>query len=356
MEVVLRGSSPGTATAGIMLLTRARQLGLPLSVGVIRDPADELHIPGPVALYAPVLASCGVGREHGHGAFVVVPGPPGVPVLMTATPHGVGGWFEVTRTGEGCHPATRAYVRMCNDPRVPSRKIGKDFRRVLTALGMSTEPAVLDVLFGAQVAPLTRLSLALRAGRSLSGGRGQPITRYITGWLVEDRDPLPHEFDRDAFLEQADARDLQWILNGLSPVLRDAAEEWVDMALKLAREDDGRDLELLYRVVEMASHLVQLPPHSILPPLGAAEDSVAVGIQAALNAEGAGDASEQLVHTFQFLGGRYVSDASHWHDVVCEPPPDPEDSVGRWQWFCGQVRQGRKDADALWPIIVDPPQ
>jgi len=215
---------------------------------------------------------------------------------------------------------------------------------------------VLDVLFGARVAPFTRLSLALRAGRVLSGGRGQPITRYVSGMLAEDRDPLSQEFDRDDFVRRAEARELQWIFDCLSPVLRDSAEEWVEMALKLAREDDGRDLEFLYRVAEIASHLVQLPPHSILPPLGAAEDSVAVGIKAALNAEGSGDASEQLVHTFRFLGGRYVNDASHWYDVVQDPPPDPEDNVGQWRWFCGQVRQGRKDAEALWPIIVDPPQ
>jgi len=31
-------------------------------------------------------------------------------------------------------------------------------------------------------------------------------------------------------------------------------------------------------------------------------------------------------------------------------------SVGAiWQWFCGQVRQGKKVADQIWPQIVDPP-
>lgn len=355
MEVALRGSSPGATTAGIMLLTRARQLGIPMSVTVVGDPDEIVSVPGPAALYAPVLASCGVGREHGHGALVVVPGPPGKPLLTTATPHGVGGWFEVTRTGEGCHPATRAYVRLCNDARVPARKIGKDLRRVLGALGVAPEPGVLDVLFGAQVPPLTRLSLALRAGRSLSGGRGQPITRYILG-SVPDRDPLPAGYDPARLRRDIEAGTLQWVLDGLSPALHDAAEEWAETALRLSLEDDGRDLELVYRVVEMVSHLVQLPAHSILPPLGAAEDSVAVGLKAGLNADGAGDANAQLIEMFRFLGGRFVPDAEHAYSVIDDAPPGPEDTVGRWQWFCHQARVGRKQSDALWSQITDPPQ
>jgi len=356
MEVALRGSSPGATTAGIMLLTRARQLGLPLFVSVVGDADDIVAVPGPAVLYAPVLASCGVGREHGAGALVVVPGPPGRPLLMTATPHGVDGWFEVSRTGEGCHPATQAYVRLCNDPRVPARKVGKAVRRVMSELGMSTEPAVLDVLFGAQVPPLTRLSLALRAGRSLSGGRGEPITRFMRGAAALDKDPLSPELDGEDFRRRARDGQFQWIVDGLSPALRDEAEEWAETALKLSFEDDARDLELLYRVAEMASHLVQLPSHSILPPLGAAEDSVATGIRAGLNAEGEGDANRQLVQMFTFLGGRYVREAPHPYDVIHDPPPPLEDTVGRWRWFCAQVRQGRKDADALWPQIIDPPQ
>lgn len=354
MQVALRGSCPGATTAGIMLLTRARQLGLPLQVSVIGDPGASPKVEGPAALYAPVLASCGVGREYGQGALVIVPGPPGKPVFMTAVPHGVDGWFPVTRTGEGCHPATKAYFRLCNDPRVPARKVGKDIRRVMGVLGMAPEPAVLDVLFGAEAQPLTRLSLALRAGRSLAGGRGEPVTRFIRG-AAPDGNPLPAEYDAASFLAKAEAGGLRWITDGLSPALRDAAEEWAETALKLAREDDGRDLELLYRVAEMASHLVQLPAHSILPPLGAGEDSVATGIREALNAEGEGDASRELSQMFEFLGGKYVAEAEHAFDVINDKAP-AEDMIATWEWFCAQVRQGRKDADALWPLLMDPLQ
>lgn len=354
MEVTLRGSLPGATTAGIFLLTRARQVGLPMRVSVVGDPETVAPIPGPAVVYAPVLASCGVGREHGSGATVVLPGPPGAPVLATVTPHGVGGWFEVDRQGKGCHPATQAYVRLSRDPRVPARKLGKRLRRAMKVLGLSTDPAVLDVLFGAQVPPLTRLSVALRAGRAISEGRGEPVTRFMATAFGAEHDPLPSDFDQAAFTATLEEGGLEWILDALSTSSRDHVEDFVERARKLAAEDGGRDLVLVWALAELASHLVQLPSQCMLPPLGAAEDSVAVGLKAALTAEGEGDAHAQLVQVYRFLGGKYVDDAQHAVDVVAEP--EPEGRIARLQWFCSQVRQGRKDADNLWPNVVDPPQ
>ena len=40
---------------------------------------------------------------------------------------------------------------------------------------------------------------------------------------------------------------------------------------------------------------------------------------------------------------------------VCDAVPE-QHLIGRWQWFCSQVRQGRKRAEVLWPLITDPPQ
>lgn len=334
-----------------MLLTRARQLGYHLTVQVVGDPEDVVPIPGPAVCYAPVLASCGVGREAGSGATVVVPGPPGKPVMVTVHPHGVSGWFFVDRSGNGHHPATQAFVRLSRDPRPQARELGRELRRGMEALGLSTDPAVLDVLFGTEVPSLTRLAVGLRAGRALSGGRGQPITRFTTG--LADSDPLPLPPTPEARAMLMEPGRLQWILDGLSTSIRDRAEHMVNLARGLAEEDGGRDLVLLYHLAELASHLIMLPPHSILPPLGAAEDSVATGLKSALVAEGDGDANRQLMQVFRFLGGRYVPEANH-SLFVCDAAP-PAEHIERWQWFCGQVRQGRKQADALWPSIIDPP-
>ena len=107
----------------------------------------------------------------------------------------------------------------------------------------------------------------------------------------------------------------------------------------------------------MASHLCQLPVHSILPPLGAAEDSVAVALQAAMKAEGEGDANQQLSRVFRFLGGRFCDHDDHALRVSdVAPPADKSDVIGLWQWFCAEVRVGRKRADALWEQVFDPIQ
>ncbi|HMV66497.1 MAG TPA: hypothetical protein PKA64_06570 [Myxococcota bacterium] len=355
MHVALHGSSPSTMTAGILLLTRARQLGYSLTVAIVGDGDDLQRIEGPAVAYAPVLASCGVGRDLGSGATVVVPGPPGSPVRVTLTPHGVDGWFCVDRAGHGVHPATQAFVRMSHDVRPEARALGRDVRKAMEALGMAADPAVLDVLFGAPVPPLLRLAVALRAGRAMSGGRGDPITRYLAGDISLALDPIPAGLDANEVAARYRRGDLQWVFNRLAASIRDRAEAWVDMALQLAAHDEGRDLALLASLLEMASHLAQLPMHSILPPLGAGEDSVAVALKAALHADGDGDANLQLSQVYRFLGGRFVPDDPHALFVSREPKPaDPTDQVGLWRWFAGEVRVGRKRADALWDQIFNP--
>jgi hypothetical protein len=353
MKVALTGSIPGALTAGIMLLSKARQLGYPLQIAILGKP-EVPEILGPAVVYAPVLAGCGVGRENGVGATVVIPGPPGRPLLVSLAPHGVEGWFEVDRQGNGAHPASQALVRMSRDPRQQARHLGKELRRAMATLGMSPDPAVLDVMFGAPVPPLLRLQVALRAGRALSGGRGEPVTRLLSGTLGGTNDPIPETMTDQEFLAAYDAGALRWIFDGLSPGIRDRAEEWLDAAIQLSKEDGCRDLVLARCLTELASHLVQLPRDCILPPLQAGEDSVAVGLKSALTAEGSGDPGRELLQMFTFLGGRFSEVEEHTLQV-CDAPI-PTDDLGRLVWFCAMVRQGRKDADALWGQIFDPLQ
>lgn len=357
MHVALAGNSPSTVTAGIMLLTRARQLGFTLQVDVVGDPTDVRAVRGAAVAYAPVLASCGVGRELGSGATVVIPGPPGTPVMATVTPHGIGGWFPVDRSGTGAHAATQAFMRLSSDERVPARHAARQLRHAMRALGMAPEPAVLDVLFGAPAPPLLRLALALRAGRAMSGGRGDSVTRYLAGSVEAARDPIDPQASPAAIAAAFDAQSLQWLFDRVSPAIRDAVEAFVHALLELSRDDDGRDLALLHGLTDVGSHLAQLPVHAFLPPLGAAEDSVAVALGAALTAEGDGDVNVQMCQVFRFLGGRFVDQADHALTVSEAPPPaDPHDQVAQWQWFCGEVRKGRKRADALWEDVFHPQQ
>ena len=65
---------------------------------------------GPAILHSPVLASCGVGRELGQGALVVVPGPATDSLLVSTSPGGCGAWLAPASTGGGLHPAARAFL------------------------------------------------------------------------------------------------------------------------------------------------------------------------------------------------------------------------------------------------------
>lgn len=356
MHITLAGNSPSAMTAGIMLLTRARQLGFPLTVAVVGDPDDLAKVSGPAVLYAPVLASCGVGREDGSGATVVMPGHAAEPLMISLDPHGVGDWFYVDRRSEGHHPASQAFVRLSRDPRPPARQLARDLRRLFEAVGVAPEPAVLDVLFGAPVPPLLRLAVALRAGRAITGSRGTSLTRFLAGSVADARDPLPSDVSPQDIVAGIQRGDFRWILDRLSTVVRDRVEDWVSDALAIYQEDGPRDAALLAGLVELASHLAQLPVHSILPPLGAAEDSVAVNLGAALKAEGQGDANLQLSQVYRFLGGRFVDADPHATPVDPTPRPSSTDTVALWRWFCGAVRIGRKSADALWDSIFDPAQ
>jgi len=348
MHVDLAGSSPATATAGIMLLTRARQIGYRVSVNIVGDASDITAVEGPALCYAPVLASCGVGRAMGSGATVIVPGPLTTPLIATVHPHGESGWFEVERTGHGAHAAAKEYVALSQDPRPRAREVGRRIRHAMKHLGLSRDAAVLDTLFGADVAPLTRIAVGLRAGRALSGQPSQPVTRFLMGDV--ERDPLPHVCgpEQQAF---ALTGDLQWILDGLSPTIRDEIETAFDDLRALST--DGEYTYLIYHLLELVSQLIQLPSRSILPPLGAAEDSVATGLKSAMIAEGTGDANRALSDTFTFLGGRYIEHSDH--AVSVGAPPDTTSRVALWEWFCKEVRIGRNCADSLWPDLIDPP-
>jgi hypothetical protein len=338
MNVVLRGSSPATMAAGILLLSRARSFGQRIRVEILGDPVEIGRVEGPAILYSAPLAGCGVGRDLGNGALVVVPGPADAPVAVSLSPDGRDGWFYVDRAGAGHHAATRAFQAMRRDPRVAVRHHVRQFHRLVDTLGCATEPAVLDLLFGAPVPPLTRLALALRAGRAMSGNRGASVTAVLAPDLSDDEAPLPT-------LEQALAR--------LTPEVRGPAEAWVQAERGFAAESG--DPAFLAALGEIASHLALLPPHGILPPLAPSADAVAFGLSRALSAsQGNAAAHTSLLDTYRFLGGRFTSTGSHPIDLPSDPPP--ADRLGRWAWFCTHVSVAAERVEGIWRNLVDPPQ
>lgn len=355
MTVSLAGNSPSTLTAGILLLSRARTFGQRLDVEIVGDPAEVTPVLGPALVHSPVLASCGVGRELGAGALVIVPGPPLDAIAASLSADGTGPWFLLDRAGEGEHPATRGFVALCRDPRPEVRRLGRDLRRSMAALGSPPEPAVLDLLFGAPAPPLQRVTLALRAGRAMLGGPPDtPIGRVLLGGGEDAPDPIPvGEDDGGLRAARRDGR-IAALLDRFSLSLRDGVEEWFDGALAAAEGDPDRGA-LLRALVELAGHLASLPTRGMLAPLEAAMDSVAVGLGPALGAShGQADANAMLAETYRFLGGRFTGAARH--PVAIDDEAPPSDRIDRWRWFCAATRNAADAADGLWRKVVDPVQ
>ena len=351
MSVTLRGSSPAVHTAGILLLSRARSFGLPLNVTVVGDPADITPVEGPAVVHSNVLASCGIGRELGQGALVVVPGPADEPLMVCLGAEGTGGWFGLDTSGRGTHPATQAFVRLARDKRPLARDAGRMLSRALRSLGVPPEPAVLDMAFLAPMPPLVRVSLALRTGQAMTGERGLALMAALAhGQPVPT--PLDAELGGAAVLELWREGHLEPLLQRLGVGLRYQAEHWLEDMAVLAEGDQGRDLDLVAHLAELFSHLAVLPPASMLPPPDAASDAVAVGVTRALGAtRGERDVSKALAEVYRFLGGRYTDENPYAIQLPDEEPPAHR--LGRWRWFLGHVTHAAQHAEQLWRRVID---
>lgn len=355
MDVTLKGPSPLALTVGILLLARARSFGIPRPrVAVLGDPDDIAVVLGPAILHSHVLASCGVGRELGHGALVVVPGEPNEPLMVCLAREGVGPWFALDTSGRGAHEATRAILALSRDPRPRARVLGRRFRDLLRLLGVPSEAPLLDLLFAAPQPPLTRVALALRTGRGITGESGVPVASFLTAEVDELPDPLPSDLTGAEVLRRWRAGELEGLLTRLRLGARDQVEEWLGEMEALAKEDGGRDLALVAALAELLSHLAMLPTYGMLPPPDAAADAVATGLVRALGASGTGhDANRALADIFRFLGGKFV--ASDPHPVSLPVAPPPPDRMGRWAWFAAGTAEAAACVDGLWRQIMDKP-
>jgi len=352
VSVALKGSSPAALTAGILLASRARSFGVPLRVEIVGDPAEITPVTGPAVLYSHVLASCGVGRDLGEGALVLVPGPATEPVLACLDVGGLGEWFEVDSSGAGLHPGTQAFVRLARDTRPAAREAARQLSRFLRLHGVPPEPAVLDLAFCAPEQPLTRLALALRAGRAMTGEKGAAVTRWLApGFLLGDLPDMPES--GGALVEAARGGRLGGWLDRLTVPSRFAVEGWLGLVGELSAGDGGRDLALVEALADLFAHLALLPARSMLPVPDAAADAVATGLARVIGATGGlSDANQALAEVFRFLGGKFVTTASF--PITLPSPAPPADRLGRWRWFTSQVIDAAEHAESLWRRVCEP--
>lgn len=355
MSVEIKGASARALTAGILLMSRARSFGLRVDVSVVGEPDDIAHVHGPALVYSPVLASCGIGRGPGDPALVTVPGPAEEPLAVCLSVNGLGPWFFVDRAGKGVHPATVALLQLCRSADPAARNAALMLRRALAAAGITSEPAILDLLFGAPVPPLQRIAVALRAGRAMQGGQAPPITRALATDLPDSSELLPTPCSAAALAEARLAGRLDPLLAALHPGARAAVLEWLTALDGL--DPAGRDAAdpLLASLAELMMHVITLGPKGMLPVLDPAMEAVAVGLGSAVGAtKGPSDAAHSLLELYRYLGGRFV--ASSRYPVLLEGPPPPSERLDRWVWLSEAAREAAERADALWRRVMDPVQ
>ncbi len=345
MSITLQGNSPAALTAGILLLSKSRSFGQRFKVEVVGDPDDIATVEGPALLYSPLLSTVTGSREP--GGLVLVPGPTRDPLALCLVADGAGPWFEVDRAGLGLHPATRALVALGRDSR--HREAARSLRRALGRLGVVAEPAILDLLFGAPVPALHRISLAIRASRAL-GHRGDQAPTQLLAWSGAGQELLPSPLSAEAFGEALRDGRAAAMLDRLQPWARHGALGWLDELGADALPGSALGLAL----AELLGQLTALPRQGLLPALDPAMEAVATHLGQGLAAQaGPTNANGALVDTFRFLGGRFTDDAHYPVEMVSSAPP--EGRLDRWRWLCDAVRASAAEADALWRTVWDPP-
>lgn len=352
MGVELRGNSAATLTAGILLMSRARSFGQRLSVSVVGSLDDITPVKGPALLSSAVLASCGVGERPGGGTLVVIPGPATAPLATCLGPEGDGPWFLLDRAGVGQHPATRSFIHLVRHPERAVRERGRELCNALGALGCPAEPGLLDLLFGAPVPDFLRLSVCLRAGRSMTGRSSTPLNRFLAPSAALP-DPIEGLHSLDCLDNAVQTGGFDSLLARATPHTRRRLERWFADMMVHARRDPEL-APVLVGLVTILGRVAGLPAQGMLPGLDGVKDRIAVGLGAGLSTTGDFDANAALAQTFRFLGGRFVDSAPY--PVSLPDTPPPADRLQRWAWFAEATRTAADTADRLWRHVVDPDQ
>lgn len=352
MKIVLQGNWPATLTAGILLLSRGRSFGLPLSVRIVGEPKDAESVLGPAVVSCQVLASCSVGRELGDGPTVVVTGGSTDPVLVSINKRDPSGWFFVDSCGDGWHPATKSFVRMVRDNRPCSRKASSLIMGLLRWAGVPAEPAILDLLFGAPVDPLTRVGMTLRASATVTNSRvHRSVSERLSGGIET---PLASEgLTGDKVFELWRSGDLADVFGALPPSVAASVDDWLRSMEEFSDITDGDGGELVASLATILGNVLLLPQGCILPTLNPTREGLAKGMVKVLGArEKDSDAIKSLVDVYRFLGGRFELSSPYPFQLTDSPAPDGH--IERWMWMIDSVEAAAEQMEKIWNEAMSP--
>jgi len=244
-------------------------------------------------------------------------------------------------------------MRLCRHEQAEGQNLGRMLRSALSAVGCPTEPALLDLLFGAPADPLERIALALTAGRAMTGTQGDPFHHFVHSGVADLPDPLPTPLSEVDYTAAVESGHITALLDRVQPGVRDSVADWLRGLDQLENADDLRGL--VCAIAEVGSFLVSLPMAGMLPALRPSAAAVATHLGEAVGHMATPHCAMQtLVDTFQFLGGDFVDHSPFAVEISGSDPPDGR--IERWQWLCQSASLAREESNRLWERMVDPIQ
>ena len=321
MPLTLKGSWPATLSAGILLLSKARRLGIPISVQILEDSMPIIK--GPALIRDSLLVGLGLTKSKTDNNLVVVPGDSCAPILLRL---GEADWVFVDRSGKGYLDSTKTFMSLFHTHK-EFVSLGLQAIAALRRLGVAIEPCVLDVLFAEHLDPILRFQLFLALGRVLSDKQGQSLSSVF----LKNKSPTQSGVVQPEILKKV----REWLQQ--VSTISEQHEVFAQQANQLVQQFEKitiHDLSL-----SLNSHLISIV-RSIKQGLAAIDSNH--------------DALTIMKRRFTFLGGGFTQKAENvitLPDVIC-----PEEQISKWQWLCSQAHAGSAEVERLWLRITNPMQ
>jgi hypothetical protein len=224
--------------------------------------------------------------------------------------------------------------------------------RLFRWAGVPPEPALLDLLFGAPVDPLTRIGMTLQASATMTKSRvHRSVSEHLSGGIET---PLLNDGISGAqVLELWHSGALKGVFAALPDGVAVAIGDWLSSMEQFNSQEGGDCEALLAALATLLGNVLLLPQGCMLPMLDPTNRGLAIGIVNVLGArEKDSDTNKSLLDVFRFLGGRF--EHSSPYPFRLPDTPAPEGRTERWMWLVSSVEQAAEEMENIWSEAMSP--
>lgn len=177
MNIRLKGSPPACLTTGILLLSKARTFGQPISILIEGNKQSFGNWTTATLAFSPVMAA--VGFPTGlHPEVIVLGGPSLSPLHIRIHDK----WIQIGRTGIGTTPISKAIVNIYRQSDRSSQNSQTMLNQFFVRFGIPKEPSVIELLTNDQIPIKIRFQLlkALRLTFGISWSQPQFVNHLFS--------------------------------------------------------------------------------------------------------------------------------------------------------------------------------